>query len=143
MPGGSDPDNRRDFPGGFPGDGIDKFAASGRTKVENDVWDHVAKLAKLRQELEPLRRGRTLDLLDEEQQMAYARVTAKDAVIVVFNNDTKPATVGFDFSMIKQFAVNQTFVDRLGSVRPVNIHNSRLTFEMPPRSAAILVDGTK
>ena len=143
MPGGSDPDNRRDFPGGFPGDGIDKFAASGRTEAENDVWDHVAKLAKLRQELEPLRRGRTLDLLDEEQQMAYARVTAKDAVIVVFNNDTKPAKVGFDFSMIKQFAVNQTFVDRLGSVRPVNIHNSWLTFEMPPRSAAILVDGTK
>ena len=143
MPGGSDPDNRRDFPGGFPGDGIDKFAASGRTKDENGVWDHVAKLAKLRQELEPLRRGRTLDLLDEEQQMAYARVTAKDAVIVVFNNDTKPATVGFDFSMIKHFAANQTFVDRLGSVRPVNVRNSRLTFEMPPRSAAILVDGTK
>ena len=143
MPGGSDPDNRRDFPGGFPGDGIDKFAASGRTRSENEVWDHLAKLGKLRQELEPLRRGWTLDLLDEEQQTAYARVTAKDAVIVVFNNDTKPASVGFDLSMIKQFAVNQTFVDRLGNVRPVNIHNSWLTFQMPPRSAAILVDGTK
>jgi len=143
MPGASDPDNRRDFPGGFPADGIDKFAASGRNKAESDVWNHLAKLGKLRQELEPLRRGRSLDLLDEEQQMAYARVTEKDAVIVVLNNDTKPASVGFDISMIKRFAVNQTFVDRLGNVRPVNIHNSWLTFQMPARSAAILVDGTK
>ncbi|MEO6051583.1 MAG: alpha-amylase family glycosyl hydrolase [Pyrinomonadaceae bacterium] len=143
MSGGGDPDNRRDFSGGFPADGIDKFAASGRNSTENEVWNYLAKLGRLRRELEPLRSGKTLDLLDEDQQMAYARVTAKEAVIVVINNDIKPASVGFDFSMIKKFSVNKTFVDRLGNVSPINIHNSWLTFQMPARSAAILVDGTK
>lgn len=143
MRGGGDPDNRRDFPGGFPADEIDKFAVSGRSSIEREAWDHLAKLGRLRQELEPLRRGRSLDLLDEEQQMAYARVTDKQAVIIVINNDTKPAIVGFDFSMIKQFAVNQSFVDRLGNVNPTNIHGSWLSFQIPARSAAILVDGTK
>lgn len=31
MPGGADPDNRRDFPGGWPGDPRDAFLAKGRT----------------------------------------------------------------------------------------------------------------
>ncbi len=108
MPGGGDPDNRRDFPGGFPGDTRNAFTVAGRTPQEIDVWNYLSKLGKLRQDLEPLRRGRTLDLLDEEQQMAYTRFTDKGAVIVVINNDTKVATVNFDVSMIKTIAANAT-----------------------------------
>ena len=68
MPGGPDPDNRRDFPGGFHGDARNAFTAQGRNPQENDVWNHVSKLGALRRDLVPLRRGSTLDLLDEEQQ---------------------------------------------------------------------------
>ncbi len=138
MPGGSDPDNRRDFPGGFPADGIDKFAASGRNKIEADVWNHLSTLGRLRQQLEPLRRGKSLDLLDEEQQMAFARVTSKQAVIVVFNNDTKPAVVSFDVSMIKQIAANATLRDALGKVDDVRIEGGMVKFTMPVRTAVIL-----
>ncbi len=98
MPGGVDPDNRRDFPGGFPNDSRNAFTQQGRTAQENDVWNHLALLGKLRNELEPLRKGKTLDLLDEEQQFVYARLGAgnkKTPVIVVFNNDTKSANVEF------------------------------------------------
>jgi glycosidase len=138
IPGGGDPDNRRDFPGGFPGDARNAFTPTGRTVTENDVWNYLARLGRLRQELEPLRRGRTLDLLDEDQQMAYARMTDKQAVIVVINNDTKPASVGFDISMIKQFASNVTLIDRLGNASPKNIHGGYVGFQMPARSASIL-----
>ncbi len=139
MPGGPDPDNRRDFPGGFPGDGIDKFAASGRNATERDVWDHVAKLGRLRQELEPLRRGKSLDLYDEEQQMAYARVTDKHAVIVAFNNDTKPANLSFDVSMIRQIGRSSSLVDRLAVISDVNVANDgRVEFTIPARKAVIL-----
>ncbi len=137
MPGGGDPDNRRDFPGGFPGDAKNAFSASGRTASENDVFDHLAKLGKLRQELEPLRRGKTLDLLDEEQQSAYARVTDRQAVIVVFNNDTKPAKVSFDISMIKQIAANASLTNALGSALAVKAEKGKLKFTMPARTAAI------
>ena len=89
MRGGGDPDNRRDFPGGFPNDARNAFTNSGRTAEERDVWNHLALLGKLRRELEPLRKGKSLDLLDEEQQMAYARVTENQAVLVIFNNDAK------------------------------------------------------
>lgn len=48
MPGGGDPDNRRDFPGGWSGDKHDAFAAGGRSKEEQEVWAHVQKLLQLR-----------------------------------------------------------------------------------------------
>lgn len=66
MRGAGDPDNRRDFPGGFAGDDRNAFTEKGRTAEEKDVWNHVALLGKLRKELLPLREGKSLDLLDEE-----------------------------------------------------------------------------
>ena len=37
MEGKEDPDNRRDFPGGFPGDAHNKFEQSERTRDEERV----------------------------------------------------------------------------------------------------------
>jgi len=137
MRGGNDPDNRRDFPGGFPGDTKNDFTPAGRSAEENDVWNFVSKLGTIRKELEPLRRGSSVDLLDEEQQLAFARVTLKDAVIVVFNNDTKPADVSFDISMIKLIAPNATLTDALGKLGDVKVDNGIVRAKMPARTAAI------
>lgn len=159
MPGGGDPDNRRDFPGGFPADGINAFEASGRTKEQNDVWNHLALLGKLRAELEPLRKGKTLDLLDEEQQMAYVRSTEKEAVIVIFNNDAKPADVQFKIETQNSyesggFIVNTSpmdraiigfgklkegtvLTDRLGKVSDIKIENRMIKATIPARTAGI------
>ncbi len=166
MPGGGDPDNRRDFPGGFPGDARNAFNAAGRTSTENDVFNYLSKLGKLRQELAPLRRGKTLDLLDEEQQMAYARFIGKDVppVIVAFNNDNKPAALTFQVTPdteckfnndgkekflehywwaspddIKQLWLwNGNYLeDRLGNVQEVRVDCGVMKFTLPARSAAI------
>ncbi|HEX8250301.1 MAG TPA: alpha-amylase family glycosyl hydrolase [Pyrinomonadaceae bacterium] len=166
MRGGADPDNRRDFPGGFPGDARSAFTSAGRTAEERDVWNHLALLGKLRQELEPLRKGKTLDLLDAEQQMAYVRYLSfnpyKDKrispVIVVFNNDTKPAAVEFELSrngllvdgMREHYTwanaqdINklwldegETLTDRLGNVSNVKIENGMVKITMPARTASI------
>lgn len=139
MPGAGDPDNRRDFPGGWAGDKRSAFTAAGRTSQENDVWGHLAKLGRLRQELEPLRRGRSLDLHDEEQQMAYARVTQNQAVIVAFNNDTKPAKLSFDVSMIRQISRSSTLTDKLAVIADVSVaDDGRVEFTLPARRAVIL-----
>ncbi|MEO7672975.1 MAG: alpha-amylase family glycosyl hydrolase [Pyrinomonadaceae bacterium] len=138
MPGGSDPDNRRDFPGGFPGDARNAFNAAGRTPAENDVWNYLSKLGQLRKDLEPLRRGKTLDLLDEEQQMAYARITEKEAVIVAINNDTKPAALTFDVSMIKTIPAGAILTDALVKVADVKVQNGNVRLTIPARTAAIL-----
>jgi glycosidase len=137
MPGGNDPDNRRDFPGGFAGEPRSAFSPQGRTIQENEVWNHLAKLGVLRRELEPLRRGKTLDLYDADQQMAYARATEKEAVIVVFNNDSKKAEVQFDLTDVKPIPANAILIDRLGKVADVRIENRTMKINMPARTASI------
>jgi neopullulanase len=140
MPGGNDPDNRRDFPGGFPGDPRNAFTAAGRTIQENEVWNHLAKLGALRQQLEPLRRGRTLDLHDAEQQMAYARATDKQAVVVVINNDAKAAEIEFSIADLKQINQNGAImINRLGKDGEAKIrtNNGKMRVSLGARSAAI------
>lgn len=140
MPGGADPDNRRDFPGGFPGDVRNAFTSAGRTADENDVWNHLAKLGSLRKAIEPLRRGRSLDLFDAEQQYAYARLTDKEAAVVIFNNDTRPAEVIFDISFIsKQIATDATLRDALGYLSDLKVNDGKVKATIPARSAGIYV----
>jgi neopullulanase len=138
MPGGGDPDNRRDFPGGFAGDKDNAFDASGRTKEQNDVWNHLAKLGALRRDYGALRTGKSLDLLDEPQQMAYARLMdEKFAVVIIFNNDTKPAEVKFDVSMINAIPKTSLMKDELGKVADIKIESGKVKFTMPARTAGI------
>ena len=137
MPGGGDPDNRRDFPGGFAGDTRNAFENSGRTAEENEVWNHLAKLGALRKKLKPLQKGELFNLLDEQQQMAYARISGEQAVLMVFNNDAKPAEVSFDVSMIKLFGMNGNLTDNLGKISDVKIENGMVKFKMPARTAGI------
>ena len=137
MPGGPDPDNRRDFPGGFPGDKRNAFTAAGRTAEENDVWNHLAKLGELRKQYKALRRGQTLDLYDGDQQIAYARYNDGEAVIVVINNDTKPAEIAFDISELKPFTGKSALKDILTNGGDVNIANGNVKIAIPARGSLI------
>src|SRR5436190_5615931 len=136
MQGGDDPDNRRDFPGGFPAEGFNAFPT--RNEKQRSVFEHQKLLGQLRAELEPLRRGNLLNLFATEHQYVYARNTTKSPVIVALNNDTRAATV--EFSVVEiELANGATLKDRLGSVPDVQVANERIKFELPARSSAILV----
>ena len=50
MHGGGDPDNRRDFPGGWPGDKHNAFTEAGRSPEEQRMFAWVSGLTKLRRE---------------------------------------------------------------------------------------------
>ena len=140
MPGGGDPDNRRDFPGGFPGDARNAFTEPGRSAEQRAALDHFKRLTRLRAELEPLRRGALVNLYVAEQQYAYARVTDRpavfQAVLVVINNDTRAATWEFRAA---PFADGVTLQDRLGSAGEVRIQGGRARLTLPARTAAIFV----
>jgi glycosidase len=138
LPGGGDPDNRRDFPGGFAGDPRNAFTREGRTPEQQDVWENVRRLARLRAELEPLRRGALAHLYVADQQYAYARTTRDASVVVVFNNDTKPAT--FEFNVAPANLDNGvTLDDRLDTIKTdTRVAGGVVKLTLPARSASIL-----
>ncbi|HVF42830.1 MAG TPA: alpha-amylase family glycosyl hydrolase [Pyrinomonadaceae bacterium] len=137
MPGGGDPDNRRDFPGGFPGDERNAFTKAGRTAAENDVLFHLSRLGRLRSNLVALRRGSLLQLYDDEQQMAFARLYGRQVVVVAFNNDAKPSTFDVDVRAlgVSDGAYAEELVET--SRGGLWVKDGRLTVTLPARSARI------
>jgi glycosidase len=73
MTGGDDPDNRHDFPGGFPGDKHNAFVAQGRTAVEQEVFAWTSSLLSLRAEHAALRGGVEQNLLANDDVLAFVR----------------------------------------------------------------------
>jgi glycosidase len=136
MPGGGDPDNRRDFPGGWPGDPLNAFTAAGRTPEQQDVFAHVQRLARLRASLAPLRRGDTRNLLVDEQQWAYARVLDGEAVVVALNNAAAPATLDIALAGLG-LADGTELEDGLTGSRH-RVSGGRLQLTLAARSGAVL-----
>ena len=136
MRGGGDPDNRRDFPGGWREDPRNAFEASGRTPEEREVFDHLRRVLRLRAELEPLRRGRLVNLQVEEQAWAFARVASSGSVLVAFNNAGSPASLDFDVRAVG-LADGATLPERLAGGADARVTGGRVRLTLAPRSAAI------
>jgi neopullulanase len=138
MPGGGDPDNRRDFPGGFPGDTRSAFEAAGRTPAEESVHAHVRALLGLRQETPALRRGRTVNLHVADKTWVYGRVLEGRAVVVAFNTGGTPAALDVPASPAG-LADGVSLEDRLGSGAAASVEGGRLRIALPSGSSAVFV----
>jgi glycosidase len=73
MPGGEDPDNRHDFPGGFAGATHNAFTKNGRTGIEQDVYAWTSGLLEVRAKHSAMQTGLEQDLFANENVIAYVR----------------------------------------------------------------------
>jgi len=125
MPGGGDPDNRRDFPGGWPGDAHDAFSAAGRTPAEQALFAHVQRLLRLRAQRPDLRRAPMENLQLGEQTWVYRR----GASVVALNNGTSPAEVRIP-------AMNLP-ADALGACAAPRRDGAQLVITIPARTGCV------
>lgn len=84
---------RRDFPGGWTGDQVNAFEASGRTPQQNEVFLHMQRLLKFRQQSKPITEGRLLQFIPSNGLYVYFRIAGSQAVMVVLNNSQSPAKI--------------------------------------------------
>lgn len=91
--GGADPDNRRDFPGGWTGDKQNAFEEGGRTPEQQRIFSAVQFLLKLRREHEALRNGKLLHVFSDHDSYVFTRQTDEERLVVVFNNSAKARTL--------------------------------------------------
>lgn len=131
MQGGGDPDNRRDFPGGWKDDPRSAFEAAGRTREENGMFDYVRKLAAVRAKSVALRRGKMIDLAVTARTWAYARQSGAETAIVVINNGPEAADVAVPFSS------DGTFAGRLGKSEKLVVLNGNGSVHLPAYSAEV------
>jgi glycosidase len=136
MTGGNDPDNRRDFPGGWREDAHNAFEASGRSAEQQSLLDQVERLTRLRAGSAALRRGRMVDLLVEDRAYAFARVTAEEQIVVAINN--APDTVTLHIPLAGAgIADGATLKDCYGSAPAAQVHNQALDAVLAGHSVAI------
>lgn len=134
MRGGGDPDNRRDFPGGFPGDSRDAFTEQGRTPEEQSVFAHARTLTRLRAANPCLRRGNMETLAAEDHVFAFLRTGAGCSAVVAFNNGAASAKVSLPAAAFKDGRV----ADALGGPAG-NVSGGVLTVELPAMSSAVFL----
>lgn len=97
MKGITNPDGwvRLDFPGGWPGDKVNKFTAEGRTKEENEVFNLIRTLANYRKKSSALTAGKFMHYLPVEGVYVYFRYDDRQTIMCVMNTNEKEMTVEF------------------------------------------------
>jgi neopullulanase len=136
MPGGGDPDNRRDFPGGWKEDSANAFTAEGRSRDQQEIFSYAQNLLRLRREHDALRTGRLWHLFSDETSYAFLRESEEEILVVAFNNSSQQRSIETslrDTPIQKVSAVKMLFGDAHSEVR-----NGALHITMPAQSLSII-----
>src|SRR5579859_7881573 len=136
MTGGGDPENRHDFPGGWPGEARNAFTAEGRTPEERRVFSAVQKLLKLRREHGALRTGTLFHLFSDEDSYVFLRQKDDERLVVVFNNSTKQRMLAIPQAYTP--ARDVAHATSLYGEASADVTGKELRITAPPQSVSIL-----
>jgi neopullulanase len=81
----TDAEVRRDFPGGWKEDAVNKFDAVNRTAAENDAFNFIKALANYRKTSSAIQTGRLMQYVPKDGVYVYFRYSAGQTVMVVAN----------------------------------------------------------
>jgi glycosidase len=86
---------RMDFPGGWPGDTVNKFIETGRTEAENEAFRYIRSLALFRRQSSALTTGKLMQYLPENNVYTYFRYDDRQTVMVIANlgKDDQPVSM--------------------------------------------------
>ena len=134
MEGKDDPDNRRDFPGGFPGDRRNAFSQSERSANQQRMWQWTRDWIKLRREHPAIRRGRLIDLFYDDDVYAYARQDGSETVVIAINRAAEEKRISISAANIN--ARDNTELRPLhGSGRNTTVTSGQVILIVPARMA--------
>jgi glycosidase len=134
LPGDDDPDNRRDFPGGFSGDPRSAFTSPGRTVDQERIWTWTRDWIALRRAHSSLRRGTFVDLDAGPEHYVFARRHANETIVVAFNRAEKPLTASFSVAAIEGRG-GMSMVCLTGGSERIQVRGERISIELPAYSA--------
>lgn len=150
MAGGDDPDNRRDFPGGFAGDTRSAFTKAGRTAAEEEVFAWTSALLKLRNTHSSLQTGMEQNLFADDDAFAFVRTpeeagcasdhsadSSKERFLIVVNKaqQSKLLALTMDETALAGCTVFQATAPATGTV-PV-VSGGKLHIEEPAESMTV------
>jgi neopullulanase len=143
MKGKGDPDNRRDFPGGFPGDSPNAFQPGTRSAEEQRMWQWTHDWIKLRRDNSAIRDGRLVDLFYDDEAYVYARQDETVTVMIAINRSSNAKSIAFSTRLFG-LGFQDLFLHPLIGMPDAILEKQSVTISLPPRSAlAYLIRGAR
>jgi len=135
MNGGGDPDNRRDFPGGWSEDENNAFTREGRTRQQQSIFEYVQSLLRLRREHPALREGQLWHLASDDSSYVFLRESREEKIVVAFHDGASSKTVSL--SLQDTPAGAPASISTLFGEARADLTGQQLTLILPPQSLSI------
>lgn len=135
MKGFANPDGwvRLDFPGGWSGDSVNKFIASGRTPREDSIFNYTKNLANYRKKATALKTGKLMQFVPEDGVYTYFRYDNNQTVMVVMNTAKEEKTID-----TKRFEERFTGYTKGKDITTGAVQELRANWRLPAKSIWIL-----
>jgi glycosidase len=137
MPGGGDPDNRRDFPGGWKGDPQNAFTAEGRTPEQQQVFAYLQTLLRLRRAHPALQSGALWHLSSDAAAYVFLRASEDERVAVAFNSSSEPVALRIPLDDTPAKGISSA-TPLLGDAK-IDIARDELQLALPAQSLTIFL----
>jgi glycosidase len=137
MPGGEDPDNRRDFPGGWIEDPNNAFTREGRTADQQRIFEYVQALLRLRREHDSLRGGKLWHLAADDASYIFLRESDEEKLIVAFHKGSTPGAM--NLSLKDTPAHGASGISPLFGVAQAELAGEKLKLTLPAESLSIFL----
>lgn len=122
---------RKDFPGGWTADPLNKFSEAGRSEKENAIWKYVARLANFRKSSAAITSGKMMQYAPKEGEYVFFRYNKKQTIMTVLNTSKEKKNIA-----IKNYAERTT-----GFTRMKNIITGEITtlanFSLEPMGSGV------
>jgi glycosidase len=135
MSGGGDPDNRRDFPGGWIEDARNAFSREGRTSGQQQLFEYVQTLLRLRRQHDALRGGRLWHLTSDDASYIFLRESDEEKLVIAFHNGTSQRTI--TLSLQDTPARTAAGISTLFGEAQADLAGQQLKLVLPPRCLSI------
>jgi glycosidase len=147
MHGGDDPDNRHDFPGGFPGAQQNAFTTQGRTPEQQQMFLWVSYLAKSRRAHPALSCGAEQVLASGQDWIVYLRDAghagtslcgaSSERVLVAVHRGPKPAELNVPLEQTWMSGCHLAEPDFAASGSTASVQGSQLKLQLQPDDVLI------
>jgi len=127
----SDAEVRKDFPGGWKEDPVNKFLKAGRTEQEQQAFNYVSSLANFRKTSSAIGKGKLMQYVPRDGLYVYFRYDTKQTIMVISHTGEKPVKPDWNIYQERTGAFTKMKNAVTGEVLPLN------EFEIKPNESFV------
>lgn len=124
---------RRNFPGGWSGDQVNAFSASGRTQKQNEAFNYLQKILKWRKGNDVLAKGSFKHFVPQNGVYVYERKYEDKSIVVLLCGSNQEKTI--ELARYKEILPKSQARDIISGN---NVNLSETTLTIKPRGVMIL-----